>query len=218
LAADRLTSRSPIPSAIARRSFFVRALAALAGGAFLGRARRAEAAPQSVPAFIGEIQIFAGSYAPQGWVFCDGQLLAIASYPDLFNVIGTTYGGNGTTHFAVPDLRGRVPLQPGQGPGLSFRTLGEIGGTASHAVSLAEMPSHTHSMSARAANGSTDSPIARVPARTPAAIPEWAPSADASLAAGAVGSSGGGQPHNNMQPYLTLSYIIAHQGEIPPPP
>ena len=111
-----------------------------------------------------------------------------------------------------------MPIQPGQGPGLSLRNLGESGGTESYTLSAAEIPAHTHTVGASAANGVADGPGGRVPARMPSAVPQYASSANVNLAAAAVGNGGGGQPHNNMQPYLTMNYIIALQGVFPQRP
>jgi microcystin-dependent protein len=166
--------------------------------------------------FVAEVRIFAGNYPPQGWGFCDGQILPISQNTALFSLIGTTYGGNGVSTFALPDLRGRAPVHPGQGPGLTPRSLGESAGSETHALNVSQMPSHTHSMGASAANGVMDGAAGGVPARNPAAIPQYAPSADVDEGAAAVGPIGGGQPHNNMQPYLGVSYIIALQGVFPP--
>jgi len=165
--------------------------------------------------FIGEIQIFAGNFAPTGWAFCDGQLLPIASNTALFSLLGTTYGGNGQTTFALPDLRGRVPIHPGQGPGLSPRSLGESAGVENVTLATTEMAAHAHTLGASSASGSSDSPAGKVAARSPAAIPQYAAVANANLAATAIGSAGGSQPHNNMQPYLALTYIIALTGIFP---
>ncbi len=169
----------------------------------------------STQPFVGEVQIFAGNYAPTGWAMCNGQLLPISQNTALFSLLGTYYGGNGTSTFALPDLRGRVPIQPGQGPGLSDRNIGEVGGTESITLTAAQIPSHTHAIGASAANGSADSPAGRVLARATGAIPQYGATPNVDLAATAVGSTGGGQPHNNLQPYLTLNYIIALQGIYP---
>jgi microcystin-dependent protein len=168
-------------------------------------------------AYIGEIRIVPFGVLPSGWLSCDGQSLAIATYSDLFSVIGTLYGGDGVTSFSVPDLRGRVPIGPGQGPGLTSRNLGASGGIEAETLALAEMPSHAHGFRASSANGITDRPGGSVFARDPAAMPEFGAVADVSLGSGAVASAGGGQPHNNMQPFLTVSYLIAYQGLLPTP-
>ena len=166
--------------------------------------------------FVGEVRIFAGNFAPQGWALCNGQLLAIVQNTALFSLIGTAYGGNGVTTFGLPDLRGRVPLHPGQGPGLSNRDWGEAGGGENVTLAEFQIPSHTHTFAASMGNGVSDSPTGRFPARNPADIPQHGATPDASLAASAAGASGGGQPHNNMQPYLVVNYIIALQGIFPP--
>lgn len=169
-------------------------------------------------AFVGEVRIFAGTFAPNGWAFCNGQLLPISQNTALFSLLGTFYGGDGQSTFALPDLRGRVPIHPEQGPGLTNRLLGETGGSETHVLATAEMPAHTHTVAASSANGAADSPAGRVMARSPAAIPQYAASPDADLSGMAVSNSGGDQPHNNMQPYLTVTYIIALQGIFPPRP
>ena len=165
--------------------------------------------------FVGEIRIFAGSFAPTGWALCDGQLMPIAQNTALFMLLGNAYGGNGQNTFALPDLRGRVPVQSGQGPGLTPRLRGEAPGAETHTLSVAEIPAHAHPLGASAANGNSDAPAGGVMARSPAAVPQYAANADATLAASAVSPTGGSQPHNNMQPYLTLNFIIALQGIFP---
>jgi microcystin-dependent protein len=165
--------------------------------------------------FVGEIQMFGGNFAPVGWALCNGQLLSIASNTALFSLLGTTYGGNGTTTFGLPDLRGRVPISFGQGPGLSLRDLGESGGVEAVTLLTTEMPVHTHSLGASPSNGTTSAAAGRVDARSPAAIPQYAAASDSNLGAAAVGSAGGSQPHNNLQPYLAVTFIIATQGIYP---
>ena len=165
--------------------------------------------------FLGEIRIFAGNFAPTGWAFCNGQLLPISQNTALFSILGTYYGGDGRSTFALPDLQGRVPMQPGQGLGLTPRQLGEALGSETHALSLPELPAHTHSLSANSANGNDDAPGGRVMARSPAGIPQFAAAPDGVMSAGAITSAGGSQPHNNMQPYLSLNFIIALQGIYP---
>ena len=165
--------------------------------------------------FVGEIRIWAGSFAPAGWAFCNGQILPISQNIALFSLLLNRYGGDGASTFALPDLRGRVPIHPGQGPGLSNRSLAERGGSETHALTTAEMPVHTHTMRASTANGNSDKPTGRVMARDPSAIPQYRADSDSDMGAAAVGSTGAGQPHENMAPYLGLTYIIALQGVFP---
>lgn len=166
--------------------------------------------------FVGEIRIFAGNFAPTGWAFCNGQLLPISQNTALFSILGTTYGGDGRSTFALPDLQGRVPMQPGQGLGLTPRLLGEKLGSETHTLTVPEVPAHTHALSANSGNGNDDAPGGRVMARSPAGIPQFAAAPDAVMSAGAVAAAGGGQPHNNMQPYLALNFIICLSGIFPP--
>lgn len=167
--------------------------------------------------YIGEIRLTAFSFAPSGWALCNGQILSIASNTALFQVLGTTYGGNGVSTFALPDLQGRVPVGAGQGLGLSTRVQGDFGGVESQTLALNELPQHTHTLRASSANGTTDQPAGNLPARNPSGIPQFATVADADLAAGAVSSVGSGQAHNNLQPYIVVNYIIAIQGVYPTP-
>jgi microcystin-dependent protein len=167
--------------------------------------------------FLGEVRVFAGSFAPAGWALCNGQLLAISQNTALFSLLGTTYGGNGVSTFGLPDLRGRAPLHAGQGAGLSSYVRGQIGGAETVTLATSTLPSHTHAAGASSANGAADTPTGGLPARAPSAIPLYGASADSNLAAGAVASAGGGQPHNNMQPFLTLNFIIAVAGIYPSP-
>ena len=165
--------------------------------------------------FIAEIRIFAGNFAPRNWAFCDGQLLPIAQNTALFSLIGTTYGGDGRTTTALPNLQGRAPMHPGDGPGLSQRRLGQVGGTETTTLSEAQMPQHTHQMVAVPAPGNDNLPQGNLPAR-PVGYNSYAPAANlTALASGAVAAAGGSQPHNNMQPYLAINFIIALQGLYP---
>ena len=166
-------------------------------------------------AFVGEIRIFAGDYAPTGWAMCNGQLMPISQNTALFSLLGTTYGGDGRSTFALPDLRGRAPMQFGQGFGLTPRTHGETVGAETHTLGLPELPGHSHPLGAKAGNGTQDAAAGGVMARSPAGIPQYATVPNSSLAVDTVTSSGGSQPHNNMQPYLALNYIIALQGIYP---
>jgi microcystin-dependent protein len=200
---------------VERRHFFTRLLALITGGIFFGAAKNAHAEAQSNDPFIGEIILFGGNFAPRGWAFCEGQLIAISSNQALFAILGTTYGGDGRTTFALPDLRGRAPIQQGSGPGLSTRRLGEKGGAETHQLTTGEMPSHNHSANAHNGNGSSDNPSGLLPAQNPAGIPEYAAGATAAMASDAIGNNGGSQAHNNMQPFLGLNYIIALIGTFP---
>lgn len=201
-----------------RRNFLSRVLAFAAGGALLGPASRAIAAPSATTdgdAWIGELAIVAFNFAPIGWALCDGQLLPISQYLALFSLLGTQFGGNGQTTFALPDLRGRVPIHQGQGPGLPSFIIGQPGGELNHTLLTTEMPAHTHTLLGDSANGTSDSPSGMHVARNPAGIPAYGAGAGAPMAANAISTSGGTQPHNNLQPYLTLNFIIALQGIFP---
>jgi microcystin-dependent protein len=177
--------------------------------------------------FIGEIVLFAGNFAPRNWAFCQGQILSIAQNTALFSILGTTYGGNGQTTFALPDLRGRVPIGTGQGPGLSPRNLGEMAGSETQTLLITEMPAHNHTVtttltgtSATANQGSPGDGILATSSTLSLYVrSNINPPLNRPLAAGGLSStagvSGGGQPHNNMQPYLGLNYIIALFGIFP---
>lgn len=166
--------------------------------------------------FVAEIRIFAGNFAPSGWAFCDGQLMSISQNTALFSLLGTTYGGDGKTTFGLPDLRGRAPMHPGQGPGLTSRTLGERTGEAAVTLLQTQIPSHTHAVSAANVRADTTNPTSSVLARADG-VRAYADVAGGTTTMGveAYSPTGGGQPHNNMQPYLTLSFIIALQGVFP---
>jgi microcystin-dependent protein len=166
--------------------------------------------------FIAEVRIFGGNYAPKGWALCNGQLLPINQNQALFSILGTTYGGNGVTNFALPDLQQRIPLQAGQGPGLSERPLGEVGGEAAHQLLLNEMASHNHSLNASAAAASVSSPTGGLLAKPTTANPPYHdPASLAPMPPGSLGNTGSGAPHNNLQPFLVLNFIIALQGIFP---
>lgn len=164
--------------------------------------------------FIGEIRLFAGNFAPLGWAFCAGQLLPIANNEALFTLIGTTYGGDGQQTFALPDLRGRVPMHQRQGPGLSPRVIGEQGGDETVTLQATQMPMHTHALHASTAAASLSSPSGAVLAATSVASYDTA-AATAPMAAVAVGAAGNAQPHENMAPTVAINYIIALFGIFP---
>jgi len=166
--------------------------------------------------FIGEIVMFGGDFAPRGWAKCEGQLLQISQYSALFSLIGTRYGGDGSTTFALPDLRGRVPMHYGLGPGLSTYIQGESGGTETNMLTVANLPAHNHSINAVTADGNTSAPGGNLPAGTKLLDKEYSDAtATTTMNATMVSSTGGGQAVNNMQPYLTVTYIIALQGIYP---
>ncbi|AGC41676.1 phage tail collar domain-containing protein [Myxococcus stipitatus DSM 14675] len=167
--------------------------------------------------FIGEIRIFAGNFAPQGWALCEGQILSIAQNQALFAILGTTYGGNGQTTFALPDLRGRYPMQSGQGPGLSPRALGEQGGVETVTLISTQMPAHTHSLNVSSQDGDTETPVGTVLAADTEATATNYRSApiDGTMNPMAIGIAGGSQPHQNMCPFLVLNFIIALEGVFP---
>jgi microcystin-dependent protein len=173
--------------------------------------------------YLGEIRMFAGSFAPLGWALCDGQLMAISQNDALFALIGTTYGGDGQVTFALPDLRGRVPLHQGQGPEQTV-VLGASGGVESVTLVQSTVPAHTHLMSASSAvpgpvpaGGINLNTMAMVPASpTPKPKMYADPAAPVALAAAAIGAAGNSQPHNNMAPTTVLNFIIALEGIFPP--
>ena len=201
-----------------RRRFLAR-LAAISAGLLVPWRARIAAAPQQGAAFdgyLGEIMLFGGDFAPRGWAFCNGQLLSISQNMGLFSLLGTTYGGNGQTTFALPNLQGRVALHRGQGPGLTPHTIGETGGELAHSLLMNEMPSHTHTVRVSSGTGTASAPSNTViHARNAAQIPQWGTTIDTALATGAMTSVGGGQPHANVQPYLALNYVICIQGQYP---
>ena len=166
--------------------------------------------------FIAEVRIFAGNFAPRGWAFCNGQILPIAQNTALFSLIGTTYGGDGRTTTALPDMQGRAPMHPGNGPGLSSRRLGERSGTSAVTLTEAELPAHGHTHNASPAPSASLAPDnGSYAARSIGGNAYVAAAPDANLNAAAVTVSGGGQAHNNMQPFTALNFIIALVGIYP---
>jgi len=167
---------------------------------------------------IGEIRMFGGNFAPSGWAKCEGQLLSIAQNSALFSLLGTTYGGDGESTFGLPDLRGRVPLGSGSGPGLSSKTLGQKSGTETNTLSVGQMPSHNHSINAVVADGNKSTPSGNLPAGTKLLDPEYSnASATTTMNSNMVANKGSGQSVNNMQPYLSVTFIIALTGVYPSP-
>jgi microcystin-dependent protein len=169
--------------------------------------------------FVAEIRIFPFNFAPRGWAWCDGQLLPLSQNTALFSLLGTTYGGDGKSNFALPNLQGRAPMHPGQGPGLSLHDLGETGGSETVTLLQSEIPSHAHAMRANTDIADVQTPSnARSIARSQNANAYKPPSGQpvVQLSPAALAPAGGDQPHNNLQPYLTFYFNIALQGVFPP--
>lgn len=169
--------------------------------------------------FVAEIRIFPFNFAPRGWAWCDGQLLPLSQNTALFSLLGTTYGGNGKSNFALPDLQGRAPMHPGQGPGLSLHDLGETGGSETVTLLESEIPAHAHAMRASTELGDLQGPA---PSRSLArsanatAYQNTTNTNLVSMAAESLAPAGGDAPHNNLQPFLTFYFCIALQGVFPP--
>ena len=168
--------------------------------------------------FVAEIRIFPFNFPPKGWAWCDGQLLPLSQNTALFSLLGTTYGGNGKSNFALPDLQGRAPMHPGQGPGLSLHDLGETGGSETVSLLESEIPSHSHALMCLPAPGDSPTPQANSIARVIGATPYQGPAGSAltMMSDQMVAPAGGDQPPNNLQPYLTFYFCIAMQGVFPP--
>ena len=167
--------------------------------------------------FVAEIRIFPFNFAPKGWAWCNGQILPISQNTALFSLLGTTYGGDGKSNFALPDLQGRAPMHPGQGPGLSLHNLGETSGSQTVTLLQSEIPAHAHSVSASSGPANLQAPAAdRVLGRANNNVYLDTPGNLTALAAQALAPAGGDQPHNNLQPYLTFYFCIALQGVFPP--
>ncbi len=164
--------------------------------------------------FIGEVQWFAGNFAPRGWVFCDGQLLQISQNVALFSLLGTTYGGDGRITFGLPDMRGRGMLHEGTGPGLSPHSLGQKAGNETETLYVTQQPSHGHILRADSSGGDSVLPNDRVISKV-GRLRVFANSPDSDMGVSSIASTGGSQSHNNMQPCTTLNCIIALQGVFP---
>jgi microcystin-dependent protein len=162
--------------------------------------------------YVGEIRMFAGNFAPAGWMFCEGQLLPISENETLFQLIGTTYGGDGESTFALPDLRGRLPLHLGNG----FQ-LAQTGGAEEVTLTTQQISAHTHALMASTAPGTQNAPSNNVTASSPSVTLYTGDVTDSNMAAGAVSGTGGSQPHTNFQPYLCVDFIISLFGIFPSP-
>ncbi len=209
----------PAPAIPSRRRFFAGA-GAVAGSALFAspawasdlgiepgtlvdaQGRRLSRAPLATEPYIGEIVMYGFNFAPRGWAHCDGQTLSIAQNTALFSLLGTTYGGNGQTTFALPDLRGRVPLHPGQGPGLSPRDQGEVGGSEAVTLTAGQLPAHNHALPEVQVRGT--------------GTPAVGATTGGALGTATTSAAGGGQPLPNLPPYLGLYYSIALEGIFPP--
>ena len=178
--------------------------------------------------FVAEIRMFPFNFAPTGWAFCSGQILPISQNTALFSLLGTTYGGDGTSTFALPDMQGNVPLQPGQGPGLSLRDLGEMSGTEQVTLLITEIPQHTHLVNAVQGPGQTNDATNTIPSTggwivgsSFGVVQCYSATANQNMVNmnfTELSVTGGSLPHNNMQSYLTLNFCIALQGVFPPRP
>ena len=168
--------------------------------------------------FVAEIRIFGFTFAPRGWAFCNGQLLPLSQNTALFSLLGTTYGGDGRSNFALPNLQGSAPMHPGQGPGLSLHDLGETGGSPSLTLLESQIPAHSHTPRVQTTVASKSTPANNSLSRVSGATPYLPPAGAAlvAMAPEAVAPAGGNQPHNNMMPYLALNFCIALQGVFPP--
>jgi microcystin-dependent protein len=169
--------------------------------------------------FVAEIRIFPFNFAPKGWAWCDGQLLPLSQNTALFSLLGTTYGGDGKSNFALPDLQGSAPMHPGQGPGLSLHDLGETGGSETVTLLESEIPAHSHALQGTQGNANQNSPSGLLFGRPFGGGSLYTPPAGAAivnLSDQALAPAGGDQPHNNLMPYLTFYFNIALQGVFPP--
>ncbi len=211
-----------------RRRFLAKVLGVLAGTSLIGGAAKVLAQVGKTTAstggqkqvagenpFIGEIMMFAGNFAPTGYMICNGSLLSISSYAALFSVIGTYYGGDGITTFGLPDFRGRVPIHVGTGSGLSTYVQGQTGGQETHTLLATEMPVHNHTAYASTSGGTSSSPSNNYPAANSEGIEHYGSSENGTMNASAIGTTGGSQPHNNIQPYLAINFCIAISGIFP---
>jgi microcystin-dependent protein len=165
--------------------------------------------------FVAEIRIFAFNFAPRGWAFCNGQLLPLSQNIALFSLLGTTYGGDGMSNFALPNLQGRTPLHQGQGPGLELIDLGESGGEAVVTLLPSELPAHSHAANCVSGMGDQYGPPGMLWATDAGGNNEYDPDGTANMAPDALQNTGGAA-HNNLQPYLTMNFCIALQGVFPP--
>lgn len=167
--------------------------------------------------FVAEIRIFPFNFAPKGWAWCDGQILPLSQNTAIFSLLSNTYGGNGTSNFALPDLRGRIPMHPGQGVGLSQHTLGETGGTETVTLLESQIPNHTHQTKISSVDAVTNELAGNSMAKATEAVYSSS-NPNTQMSENTLSPTGGGQAHNNMMPYITYYFNIALQGVYPPRP
>lgn len=165
--------------------------------------------------FLGEIRMFAGTFAPRGWAFCDGQLLAVSQNDALFSLFGTIYGGDGRTTFGLPDMRGRIPIHAGTGPGLSQRRLGAEGGVEDVALTVNQLPAHSHPIQAEAAASSNNEPAGNLTAESPSIDVYVESPPTVNLSGESITNVGGSQSHTNLMPFLCVHFIVALVGIYP---
>ena len=167
--------------------------------------------------YVGEIRMFAGNFPPSGWAFCNGQLMPIDQNTPLYQLIGTTYGGDGQVTFALPNLQSRVPLHMGSGPGLNPRTIGETGGVETVTLTTQQIPAHNHAFVVSKDQAGNTNPSTNVLGQIPGGNVYIAETADTPLNAGSIGPAGGNQPHDNMTPFLCINFILSLFGLYPSP-
>ncbi|MEM6455610.1 MAG: tail fiber protein [Acidobacteriota bacterium] len=165
--------------------------------------------------FVGEVRMFAGNFAPRGWAFCDGQLLAVSQNDALFSLLGTIYGGDGRTTFGLPDLRGRIPIHPGSGPGLSPRRLGAKSGSENETLTVNQLPSHSHTLQATNNPATEEAPQSRVLGQGADIIFQSGAVSGDSMNTGSITNTGGSRSHSNLMPTLCINFIIALVGIYP---
>ena len=191
------------------------ALFAAAANLFFSKETKADSILAEAQPYLGSISMVAFNFEPVGWAFCSGQLLPISEYEALFQLIGTTYGGDGQNTFALPDLRGRIPIHMGTGPGLPSYTLGQSGGAESITLTLNQMPIHNHSLAVNSSGGTSDNPTGNYMASNSEGFKHYSNSAGSTGNGASIVNAGGNQPHNNMPPYLCVNFIIALFGIFP---
>jgi microcystin-dependent protein len=195
------------------------AILAATANVFTSNKTNAAADPNSIQAeaqpYIGSIDMVGFNFAPVGWALCSGQLLSISEYETLFQLIGTTYGGDGQTTFGLPNFQGRMPVHKGQGSGLSSLTIGEMGGTESVTLNVNQIPSHNHLLAVNSDGGTSDNPSGNYMAANSEGIKHYSNTAGSNANTNSIGEYGSSQAHSNMSPYLAVNFIISLYGIFP---